>query len=186
MFGFFSDFPDDIDSFTIDVFNGAKRAKPVPLCRTTLLLERLPNGVVVDQWYQLIALTSQGRGEMGSIRTRAQFLQETLMPLEEYNSLQEVQTTFLVSVFFFFFLFLLNSDSGSDKKYVLIIGHTSSVGTFRTQLKVRGITCLVYKFTGWQCHGRAVKSTGFKHWCLISRVWVSDPGRDTSYIQLGR
>ncbi|XP_038073603.1 ras GTPase-activating protein 1-like [Patiria miniata] len=86
----FDDFPDDIDSFTIDVFNGAKRAKPIPLCRTTLLLERLPNGVVVDQWYQLIALTSQGRGEMGSIRTRAQFLQETLMPLEEYHSLQEL------------------------------------------------------------------------------------------------
>ncbi|XP_022105967.1 ras GTPase-activating protein 1-like [Acanthaster planci] len=86
----FDDFPDDIDSFTIDIFNGAKRAKPIPLCRTTLLLVQLPNGVVVDQWYTLIALTSQGRGEMGSIRTRAQFLQETLMPLEEYRSLQEL------------------------------------------------------------------------------------------------
>ena len=100
-FSYISDFPDDIDSFTIDVFNGAKRAKPIPLCRTTLLLERLPNGVVVDQWYQLIALTSQGRGEMGSIRTRAQFLQETLMPLEEYKSLQEVRAIFVFPVFYF-------------------------------------------------------------------------------------
>ena len=50
----------------------------------------LPNGHVVDDWYPLIVVGAQGRGEMGSLRVRAQFLQETLMPLEEYKALKDV------------------------------------------------------------------------------------------------
>lgn len=86
----FDDFPDEIDSFTIDVCNGAKRTKSIPICRTTQLLEVLPNGHVVDDWYPLIVVGAQGRGEMGSLRVRAQFLQETLMPLEEYKALKDL------------------------------------------------------------------------------------------------
>ncbi|XP_072166602.1 ras GTPase-activating protein 1-like [Diadema setosum] len=87
----FDDFPDEIDSFTIDICNGAKRAKPIPVCRTTVLLDRLTNGSVSDEWYPLISAANQSRSsEMGSIRARAQFISETLMPIEEYSPLKEL------------------------------------------------------------------------------------------------
>ncbi|XP_033634432.1 ras GTPase-activating protein 1-like [Asterias rubens] len=147
----FDDFPDDIDSFTIDVFNGAKRAKPVPLCRTTLLLERLPNGVVVDQWYQLIALTSQGRGEMGSIRTRAQFLQETLMPLEEYNSLQEL----VLGDSDYHFIYALEDACCKDRSHLASV----LLDIFRQQQKE---VELLHKLNGREIEKEEEKSTLFR------------------------
>ncbi|XP_033127219.1 ras GTPase-activating protein 1-like [Anneissia japonica] len=86
----YDDFPDDIDSFTIDVCNGSKKAKAIPVCRTTVLLEKLPSGQSVDDWYPLISVASQSKGEMGSIRAKIQFVQELLMPLEEYKGLKEL------------------------------------------------------------------------------------------------
>lgn len=86
----FDDFPDDIDSFTLDIYNGAKRAKSVPIFRATVLLHRLPNGQFLDEWYPLLNVSTTLRGDTGSIRARAQYLQETLMPLKEYEPLKDL------------------------------------------------------------------------------------------------
>lgn len=101
-----SDFPDEIDSFTIEICNGAKRAKPTPVCRTSVLLDRLTNGSVSDEWYPLISAANQSKStEMGSIRARAQFISETLMPIEEYSPLKEVGSLKIIGDTFTFVVF---------------------------------------------------------------------------------
>ncbi len=55
----------------------------------------------VDDWFPLVAAAPNMKGEMGSIRLKAQYIHEVVMPLEEYTSLKEVQilvTSFSISI----------------------------------------------------------------------------------------
>ena len=61
--------------------------------QTTLELGDLKSGDYIDEWYSLQPVNVASRGDMGSIRIKARYLHEVIMPPEEYTTLKEVRKT---------------------------------------------------------------------------------------------
>ncbi|OWR44571.1 ras gtpase activating protein [Danaus plexippus plexippus] len=84
----FDDVPPDVTSFTITVHNTGKRGKESEVAELTIELANLANGEEVEEWYPLAGMTPIG--EWGSLRLRIRYMQELVMPREEYNPLRQL------------------------------------------------------------------------------------------------
>ncbi|KAL4710967.1 hypothetical protein ACJJTC_017932 [Scirpophaga incertulas] len=84
----FEDVPPDVTSFTITVHNTGKRGKESEVAELTIELANLANGEEIEEWYPLAGMTPIG--EWGSLRLRIRYMQELVMPREEYNPLRQL------------------------------------------------------------------------------------------------
>ncbi|KAI5651600.1 SH2 domain-containing protein [Phthorimaea operculella] len=84
----FEDVPPDVTSFTITVHNTGKRGKESEVAELTIELANLANGEEIEEWYPLVGMTPIG--EWGSLRLRIRYMQELVMPREEYNPLRQL------------------------------------------------------------------------------------------------
>ncbi|KAF9413307.1 hypothetical protein HW555_008423 [Spodoptera exigua] len=84
----FDDVPPDVTSFTITVHNTGKRGKESEVAELTIELANLANGEEIEEWYPLAGMTPIG--EWGSLRLRIRYMQELVMPREEYNPLRQL------------------------------------------------------------------------------------------------
>lgn len=84
----FDDVPPDVTSFTITVHNTGKRGKESEVAELTIELANLANGEEIEEWYPLVGMTPIG--EWGSLRLRIRYMQELVMPREEYNPLRQL------------------------------------------------------------------------------------------------
>ncbi|KAL5004180.1 hypothetical protein ScPMuIL_017636 [Solemya velum] len=82
------DIPSDVDQFTVHVYNQGKRSKHTQIAFVTVFLNEIKGNDCADKWYQLQPSSTAFRTEMGSIRIRARYLHEIIMPQEEYASLK--------------------------------------------------------------------------------------------------
>ncbi|XP_077989624.1 ras GTPase-activating protein 1-like isoform X2 [Glandiceps talaboti] len=83
------DLSEDIESLTVSVYNRNKRTKDTIVCTMVILINKLPNGLAVEDWYPLVTL-QQCKVDMGSIRMCSRYMQEIIMPEEEYTMLKEL------------------------------------------------------------------------------------------------
>ncbi len=58
-------------------------------------LNKMEPGEAVDEWHNLMPVNLTFKGDVGSIRVKARFLHEVIMPLKEYTSLKEVGDNFI-------------------------------------------------------------------------------------------
>nr|XP_039272599.1 ras GTPase-activating protein 1-like [Styela clava] len=105
----FDDIPPDVDSISVSVHNAAKKKHPIG--ETTVHFSKLSAGRPIDEWYNLSAPTAGtampgilGRtesflsnssapaqpGSLGSVRVKAKFTNELIMPVDEYLQLKSV------------------------------------------------------------------------------------------------
>ncbi|XP_072938428.1 ras GTPase-activating protein 1 [Epargyreus clarus] len=84
----FDDVPPDVTSFTITVHNSGKRGKESEVAELTIELANLANGEEMEEWYPLAGMTPIG--EWGSLRLRIRYMQELVMPRDEYNPLRQL------------------------------------------------------------------------------------------------
>nr|CAB3265445.1 ras GTPase-activating protein 1 [Phallusia mammillata] len=94
----FDDIPPDVDSFTVGIHNASKRSKHSSLGETVVHFSKLNSGKIVDTWYNLIPLStgsisSQPSTSCGSVRVRARYCNELIMPADEYKLLKELVTS---------------------------------------------------------------------------------------------
>lgn len=84
----FSDVPPDVVSLTITLISRGKRGKDSEVAELTIDLASLKNGQETEEWYQLTGMTPMG--EWGSLRLRMRYLDDLIMPCEEYSPLQQL------------------------------------------------------------------------------------------------
>ncbi|XP_055694825.1 ras GTPase-activating protein 1 [Lutzomyia longipalpis] len=82
------DVPPDIATLTITVLSRGKRGKDSEMAEVVVDLLSLKNGQETEDWYQLIGMTPMG--EWGSLRLRMRYLDDLIMPCEEYSPLQQL------------------------------------------------------------------------------------------------
>lgn len=82
------DVPPDVTSFTITVHSTGKRGKESEVAELTVDLSTLANGEEIEEWYPLSGITPIG--EWGSLRLRIRYMQELVMPREEYSPLRQL------------------------------------------------------------------------------------------------
>lgn len=82
------DVPPDVVSMTITVLSRGKRGKDSEVAELTIDLSTLKNGQEIEDWYQLTGMTPMG--EWGSLRLRLRYLDDLIMPCEEYSPLQQL------------------------------------------------------------------------------------------------
>ncbi|KAL3867273.1 hypothetical protein ACJMK2_044487 [Sinanodonta woodiana] len=83
------DIPGDVQSFTVKIYNQSKRSKDTEIAQVMIKLKDLGDGENMDKWHMLLP-SAAIRGDIGSIRMRARYCHEVIMPQEEYTSLKEV------------------------------------------------------------------------------------------------
>ncbi|XP_028399121.1 ras GTPase-activating protein 1-like isoform X2 [Dendronephthya gigantea] len=84
----FNDIPEDIVSFTVAICHRNKRSKDQDIASVSVALQILKKGEVVDDWFQL--RPSHSRTEAGTLRIKARYMHEMIMPVEEYSGLKEI------------------------------------------------------------------------------------------------
>uniref|UniRef100_A0A034VMS3 Ras GTPase-activating protein 1 n=2 Tax=Bactrocera dorsalis TaxID=27457 RepID=A0A034VMS3_BACDO len=82
------DVPPDVVSLTITLISRGKRGKDSEVAELTIDLASLKNGQETEGWHQLTGMTPMG--EWGSLRLRMRYLDDLIMPCEEYSPLQEL------------------------------------------------------------------------------------------------
>ncbi|XP_058821414.1 ras GTPase-activating protein 1 isoform X2 [Topomyia yanbarensis] len=82
------DVPPDVVTVTITVLSKGKRGKDSEVAELIVDLCGLKNGQETEEWYPLIGMTPMG--EWGSIRLRIRYLDDLVMPCEEYSPLQQL------------------------------------------------------------------------------------------------
>eukprot|EP00058_Branchiostoma_floridae_P006819 XP_002592307.1 hypothetical protein BRAFLDRAFT_206850 [Branchiostoma floridae] len=85
----FEDLPREVESFTLLLCSRARRSKDAVVASVYVPLSKLPNGQYVDEWYPVIP-ESPYKGDMGSIRIRAHYRSQLVLPLEEYAGLKQL------------------------------------------------------------------------------------------------
>ncbi|XP_078672261.1 ras GTPase-activating protein 1-like isoform X3 [Branchiostoma floridae x Branchiostoma belcheri] len=85
----FEDLPREVESFTLLLCSRARRSKDAVVASVFVPLSKLPNGQYVDEWYPVIP-ESPYKGDMGSIRIRAHYRSQLVLPLEEYAGLKQL------------------------------------------------------------------------------------------------
>ncbi|KAI8501698.1 Ras GTPase-activating protein 1 [Branchiostoma belcheri] len=105
------DLPREVESFTLLLCSRARRSKDAVVDQLLVAasvilvpsavenlgvrasvfvpLSKLPNGQYVDEWYPVIP-ESPYKGDMGSIRIRAHYRSQLVLPLEEYAGLKQL------------------------------------------------------------------------------------------------
>lgn len=89
-FSFSLDVPPDVVSLTITVLSRGKRGKDKDseVAELTIDLATLKNGQEKEDWYALTGMTPIG--EWGSLRLRMRYMDDLIMPCEEYSPLQQL------------------------------------------------------------------------------------------------
>ncbi|CAO1437957.1 unnamed protein product [Diamesa tonsa] len=82
------DLPVDIQTLNFTLISRGKRNKDSDVAELAIDLSTLKNGQETEEWYSWSGLTPIG--EWGSIRLRIRYLDDLLMPYEEYSPLQEL------------------------------------------------------------------------------------------------
>ncbi|KAK3098387.1 hypothetical protein FSP39_019002 [Pinctada imbricata] len=84
------DVPCDIEAFSISIYNHSKRTVDREIAQVTVPFEDLKNVDCYDKWSPLHPVSQGVRGEQGSLRIRARYLHEIIMPEDKYSTLKEL------------------------------------------------------------------------------------------------
>uniref|UniRef100_A0A672TRU6 Ras GTPase-activating protein 1 n=1 Tax=Strigops habroptila TaxID=2489341 RepID=A0A672TRU6_STRHB len=86
----FDDLSADINRFEISLSNKTKKSKDPDILFMRCQLSRLQKGHATDEWFQLSSHVPLKGIEPGSLRVRARYSMEKIMPEEEYNEFKEL------------------------------------------------------------------------------------------------
>ncbi|XP_053509983.1 ras GTPase-activating protein 1 isoform X1 [Ictalurus furcatus] len=86
----FDDLSSEINRFEISLSNKTKKSKESDILFMRCLLSRLQRGQMIDEWFPLSSHVPLKGIEPGSLRVRARYSMEKIMPEEEYNEFKEV------------------------------------------------------------------------------------------------
>lgn len=82
------DLPVDIATLNLTLVSRAKKNKDSDVAELTIELSSLKNGCETENWYDWVGMTPIG--EWGSLRLRIRYMDDLVMPAEEYSPLQEL------------------------------------------------------------------------------------------------
>ncbi|KAH0628075.1 hypothetical protein JD844_008775 [Phrynosoma platyrhinos] len=86
----FDDLSSDINRFEISLSNKTKKSKDPDILFMRCQLSRLQKGQATDEWFQLSSHIPLKGIEPGSLRVRARYSMEKIMPEEEYSEFKEL------------------------------------------------------------------------------------------------
>uniref|UniRef100_A0A8V0YB79 Ras GTPase-activating protein 1 n=1 Tax=Gallus gallus TaxID=9031 RepID=A0A8V0YB79_CHICK len=86
----FDDLSCDINRFEISLSNKTKKSKDPDILFMRCQLSRLQKGHATDEWFQLSSYIPLKGIEPGSLRVRARYSMEKIMPEEEYSEFKEI------------------------------------------------------------------------------------------------
>ncbi|XP_010213720.1 PREDICTED: ras GTPase-activating protein 1-like, partial [Tinamus guttatus] len=86
----FDDLSSDINRFEISLSNKTKKSKDSDILFMRCQLSRLQKGHATDEWFQLSSHVPLKGIEAGSLRVRARYSMERIMPEEEYSEFKEL------------------------------------------------------------------------------------------------
>ncbi|XP_029915485.1 ras GTPase-activating protein 1 [Myripristis murdjan] len=86
----FDDLSSDINRFEISLSNKTKKSKESDILFMRCQLNRLQKGQMIDEWFPLSSHVPLKGIEPGSLRVRARYSMEKIMPEEEYNEFKEM------------------------------------------------------------------------------------------------
>ncbi|XP_061225927.1 ras GTPase-activating protein 1-like [Neopsephotus bourkii] len=86
----FDDLSSDINSFEISLSNKTKKSKDPDILFMRCKFSRLQKGHATDEWFQLSSYMPLKGTEPGSLRVRARYSMEKIMPEEEYCEFKEL------------------------------------------------------------------------------------------------
>ncbi|XP_041369267.1 ras GTPase-activating protein 1-like [Gigantopelta aegis] len=86
------DIPADVEVFTVSLYNKVKRSRDTEIAHVTLDLRTLDlrTREYVEEWFGLQAATPNNKTDMGTLRLKAHYTHEVVMPYKEYTSLKEL------------------------------------------------------------------------------------------------
>ncbi|XP_069138844.1 ras GTPase-activating protein 1-like [Argopecten irradians] len=84
------DIPCDIEDFSITICNHSRRTKDQEIANITIPVVDVKDTDCYDKWHMLQALNPAMRSDTGSLRIRARYLHEIIMPEEKYLTLKEL------------------------------------------------------------------------------------------------
>ncbi|CAG2246074.1 RASA1 [Mytilus edulis] len=85
------DIPSDVDGFSINVYNQNRRSKDTEIAQIVIKYQDFEAGETLDKWYPLHPSNSIIKGgDVGSIRIRARYQHEIIMPEDKYSTLKEL------------------------------------------------------------------------------------------------
>uniref|UniRef100_A0A8C4IU85 RAS p21 protein activator (GTPase activating protein) 1a n=1 Tax=Dicentrarchus labrax TaxID=13489 RepID=A0A8C4IU85_DICLA len=87
----FDDLSSEINRFEISLSNKTKKSKESDILFMRCQLNRLQKGQMIDEWFPLSSHVPLKGIEPGSLRVRARYSMEKIMPEEEYSEFKEVQ-----------------------------------------------------------------------------------------------
>ncbi|XP_048858438.1 ras GTPase-activating protein 1 [Brienomyrus brachyistius] len=86
----FDDLSSEINRFEISLSNKTKKSKESDILFMRCQLSRLQKGQMIDEWFPLSSHIPLKGIEPGSLRVRARYSVEKIMPEEEYNEFKEL------------------------------------------------------------------------------------------------
>uniref|UniRef100_A0A8C9XS25 RAS p21 protein activator 1 n=1 Tax=Sander lucioperca TaxID=283035 RepID=A0A8C9XS25_SANLU len=86
----FSDLSSEINRFEISLSNKTKKSKESDILFMRCQLNRLQKGQMIDEWFPLSSHVPLKGIEPGSLRVRARYSMEKIMPEEEYSEFKEM------------------------------------------------------------------------------------------------
>ncbi|XP_028269325.1 ras GTPase-activating protein 1 isoform X1 [Parambassis ranga] len=86
----FDDLSSDINRFEISLSNKTKKSKESDILFMRCQLNRLQKGQMIDEWFPLSSHVPLKGIEPGSLRVRARYSMEKIMPEEEYSEFKEM------------------------------------------------------------------------------------------------
>uniref|UniRef100_A0A669EGN4 Ras GTPase-activating protein 1 n=1 Tax=Oreochromis niloticus TaxID=8128 RepID=A0A669EGN4_ORENI len=86
----FDDLSSEINRFEISLSNKTKKSKENDILFMRCQLSRLQKGQMIDEWFPLSSHVPLKGIEPGSLRVRARYSVEKIMPEEEYNEFKEI------------------------------------------------------------------------------------------------
>ncbi|KAJ3603506.1 hypothetical protein NHX12_028251 [Muraenolepis orangiensis] len=86
----FDDLSSEINRFEISLSNKTKKSKESDILFMRCQLNRLQKGQMIDEWFPLSSYVPLKGIEPGSLRVRARYSMEKIMPEEEYSEFKEM------------------------------------------------------------------------------------------------
>lgn len=86
----FDDLSSEINRFEISLCNKTKKSKESDILFMRCQLSRLQKGQMIDEWFPLSSYVPLKGIEPGSLRVRARYSMEKIMPEEEYSEFKEL------------------------------------------------------------------------------------------------
>ncbi|XP_055056137.1 ras GTPase-activating protein 1 isoform X2 [Misgurnus anguillicaudatus] len=86
----FDDLSSEINRFEISLSNKTKKSKESDILFMRCQLSKLQKGQMIDEWFPLSSYVPLKGTEPGSLRVRARYSMEKIMPEEEYSEFKEL------------------------------------------------------------------------------------------------